>query len=153
MRQWKQTKNSGNAEKRSHMDREQAKQLGVYLRAARTSQQLTLLKLAEITGIHDVTLGRFEAGAFAAPQPDKLVRIAEALGLPLADVFSRADYAVPADLPSFTPYMRSKYGDLPDEAVAQIERYAQKLAKKHGVDLAAAAGPLPGQDETPQPPG
>ena len=88
------------------MDREQAKKLGEYLRQARTAQGLSLLKLSQATGIHDVTLGRFESGAFAAPHPDKLATIAEALELSLADVFALAEYAVPTDLPSFTPYMR-----------------------------------------------
>ena len=131
------------------MDRDQAKQLGEYLRQARTAQGLSLLKLAEATGIHDVTLGRFESGAFAAPAPDKLARIAEVLELPLADVFLLADYAVPADLPSFTPYMRAKYQGLPDDAVADIERYAEELARKHGIDLAQTTGPDDGQDENP----
>ena len=128
------------------MDREQAKKLGEYLKQARTTKGLSLRKLEEMTGIHHVTLGRFEAGSFAAPQPDKLASIAEALELPLADVFTHAEYAVPADLPSFTPYMRSKYTDLPDEAVEKIERYAQRLARKHGVHL---DGPTNGQDEHP----
>ncbi len=128
------------------MDREQAKRLGGHLRSAREDKGYSLLRLAELTGIHDVTLGRLEAGAFAAPSADKLARIADALELPLADVYALADYAIPTDLPSFTPYLRAKYGDLPDDAVAQLERYAQRLARKHGVNL---AGPADGQDEHP----
>jgi len=128
------------------MDREQAKKLGGYLQQARQAKALSLMGLSELTGVTDATISRIETGAFRAPAPDKLAQIAGALELPLADVFALAEYAVPADLPSFTPYMRSKYHDLPDEAVEQIERYAQKLARKHGVTL---TGPTAGQDEEP----
>ena len=93
----------------------------------------------------DVTVLRFEQGAFAAPAPDKLARLAAALGLTLADVYALADYAVPNDLPSFTPYLRTKYRDLPKDDIAAIERYAANLARKHGVNL---SGPAPGEDES-----
>lgn len=49
-------------------------------------------------------------------------------------------------LPSFVPYLRSKYRGLPDEAVDSIEKYVARLAKKHGV---AIDGPAPGEDELP----
>ena len=39
-----------------------------------------------------------------------------------------ADYVVPDSLPTLTPYLRAKYRDLPDEAAAQVEAYARKLA-------------------------
>lgn len=130
----------------SSMDREQAKQLGAYLQNARQAKGLSLMALSEIAGVTDATISRIETGTFRAPAPDKLAQIAAALELPLADVFTLAEYAIPNDLPSFTPYMRSKYHDLPDDAVQQIERYAQKLARKHGVNL---EGPVAGQDENP----
>lgn len=126
------------------MDREQAKKLGGHLQQARQAKQLSLMALSEITGITDATISRIETGAFRAPAPDKLAALAEALELPLADVFALAEYAVPNELPSFMPYMRSKYRDLPDEAVAQIEQYAKYLANEHGVSL---DGPAPGEDE------
>lgn len=130
----------------SFMDREQAKKLGSYLQSARNAKGLSLVAVSKLTGIPGATVSRIETGVFQAPRPDKLALIAEALELSLADVFALAEYAVPNDLPSFTPYLRSKYHDLPDEAVEQIERYAQKLARKHGVNL---AGPIDGQDEEP----
>lgn len=128
------------------MDREQAKRLGGHLRQARDAKGLSAKQLGELTNMNDATIVRIENGSFAAPAADKLARLAEALDLSLADVYGMADYAVPSDLPSFTPYMRSKYKEMPDEAVEQIERYAQKLAKKHGINL---AGPTNGQDEGP----
>jgi len=127
------------------MDDEQAKNLGKVLRDRREALGLSLRQIGKLSEMPDVTVLRFEQGAFAAPAPDKLARLAAALGLTLADVYALADYAVPNDLPSFTPYLRTKYRDLPNEDIDAIERYAAKLAKKHGVSL---SGPAPGQDES-----
>ena len=128
------------------MEPEQAKRLGTYLREARQAKGLSARQLGDLTDINDATIVRFENGSFTAPAPDKLARIAEALDLPVADVFALAEYASPTELPSFTPYLRTKYRDLPDDAMAQIEKYVARIAKKHGVAL---EGPEPGQDESP----
>jgi transcriptional regulator with XRE-family HTH domain len=126
------------------MDDKRAKKLGKMLRDRREATGLSSRGLADRAKVDQVTVLRFELGAYAAPAPDKLARVAEALGLTLADVFAMADYAVPTDLPSFAPYMRTKYRDLPSEDIDLIEAYAAELAQKHGVNL---AGPEPGADE------
>lgn len=128
------------------MEPEQAKRLGTYLREARRAKGLSARQLGDLTDINDATIVRFENGSFTAPAPDKLARIAEALDLLIADVFALAEYASPSELPSFTPYLRTKSRDLPDDAVEQIEKYVARLAKKHGVTL---EGPAPGEDESP----
>lgn len=128
------------------MEPDQASDLGQFLRQRREELGLSSRQLSKQTGVNDVTIARIERGEFAAPRPDKLAKIAEALGLSLADVFARADYVTPEDLPSFVPYLRSKYRGLPDEAVESIEKYVARLAKKHGV---AIDGPAPGEDELP----
>lgn len=129
------------------MEPDQAANLGQFLRQRREELGLSTRQLSKQTGVNDVTIARIERGEFSAPRPDKLSKIAEALGVSLADVFAMADYVTPADLPTFTPYLRSKYRDLPDDAVDAIERYAAKLAKRHGVAL---DGPAPGEDEAPE---
>lgn len=127
------------------MDDEQAKNLGKVLRDRREALGLSLRQVGKQAELPDVTVLRFEQGAFAAPAPDKLARVAEVLGLTLADVYALADYAVPSDLPSFTPYLRTKYRDLPAEDIDKIEAYASRLARKHGISL---QGPAPGEDES-----
>lgn len=127
------------------MDKKQAKRLGALLRQRREALGFSSRTLGKMTAVDAVTIQRFELGTIAVPSPDKLARIAEALDLTLADVYSHAGYAVPTELPSFTPYLRAKYRGLPAEDVEAIERYAQRLAKKHGVSL---RGPAPGEDET-----
>jgi hypothetical protein len=68
------------------------------------------------------------------------------LKLELADVYAMADYAVPDDLPSFQPYLRTKYRDLPQRAIADLNKAFTDIAKRHGYD---ARGPSPGEDEQP----
>jgi transcriptional regulator with XRE-family HTH domain len=126
------------------MDDEQAKNLGRILRERREELGLSLRQLGRKAGLSDVTVLRFEQGAYAAPAPDKLAKVAEALEMSLADVYALADYAVPSDLPNLKPYLRTKYRDLPQGDIDAIEKYAERLAKKHGISL---TGPAPGEDE------
>lgn len=130
----------------NNVEPEQAKTLGRLLRARREELGLSSRQLAERAAMDDATIVRIEQGAFAAPRPDKLSRIAEALGLSLADVFALADYAVPDDLPSFQPYLRSKYRDMPREAVDDLSKAFERIVRKHGYD---ADGPRDGEDEAP----
>ena len=128
------------------MSPEQAKALGAFLREHRTNLGLSTRALAAQCGIDMATVVRLEQGAFVEPRPDTLRVVAEALGVNLADVFALADYVVPGELPSFRPYLRSKYRDLPAPAVEELERSFKRIAKKHGF---APEGPAPGEDEQP----
>ena len=129
------------------MDQEQAQELGQRLRERREQLGLSIRELAERADTTHTTVVRLEQGAYDAPAPDKLSRIAEALGLSLADVFALAEYSVPSDLPSFRPYLRSKYRKLPTPAVEELERSFRRIAKRHGLAL---DGPAPGEDEQPE---
>jgi transcriptional regulator with XRE-family HTH domain len=127
------------------MTPEQAKKLGNYLRQARRSKGLTTEELATSSGVNRTTVVRLEAGSLTEPKAGTLTAVAEALRVPLADVFAQANYVAPAELPSFTPYLRAKYGELPEDAVRQMERYFTRLARKYGCD---PDGPPLGADET-----
>jgi transcriptional regulator with XRE-family HTH domain len=126
------------------MTKEQAKRLGRWLRQRRKESGLSTIELAKRASTSDATITRLEQGAFAAPDPHKLSRIAEALGLNLADVYAMAEYAVPGDLPSFQPYLRRKYGDLPAGAISDLDQAFAQIVKKHGYD---PEGPRDGEDE------
>jgi transcriptional regulator with XRE-family HTH domain len=129
------------------MDEQQARELGRRLRERREQLELSIRELAERTGVNHSTVVRLEQGAIEAPAPDKLSRIAEILGFSLADIYALADYGVPKDLPSFRPYLRTKYRDLPSPAVEELERSFRRIAKRHGL---AVDGPKPGEDEQPE---
>lgn len=130
------------------MDQEQARELGRTLRERREALGLSVRELAERTGTSHATIVRLEQGAFDSPAPDKLSRIADALGLNLADVFALAEYVSPRGLPTFAPYLRTKYRELPAPAVEELERSFRRVAKRHGYD---PDGPATGEDEKPEP--
>jgi hypothetical protein len=79
------------------------------------------------------TVVRFEAGSIVAPRPDKLSRLAEALGLRSADVFALAGYTAPTDLPALRPYLSAKYHGLLTEDLDKIEQYVSRIVKKRGL--------------------
>ncbi len=115
------------------MNNEQAQKLGAVLKARRDELGLSTYQLAETAGVDQATVVRLEKGAFMAPRPDKLARIAEGLGLSSADLFAMAGYITPLDLPSLDAYLRIKYCDLPEEDLDTIEAYVTRLAKKRRV--------------------
>ena len=117
------------------MEPERAQALGKQLRARREELGLSTRQLSARAGVNDVTIVRIERGEFAAPRPDKLSRLADALGLRLADIFAMADYIAPTELPTLTTYLQVKYPELPDEAVAAIRRYAARTARQHGITI------------------
>jgi len=120
------------------MEPDRATALGHVLRARREELGLSTRQLSAQAGVNDVTIVRIERGEFAAPRPDKLSRLTDALGLRLADIFAMADYVAPTQLPTLAPYLQAKYPGLPDDAVAAIGRYAARTAKRYGINVEGA---------------
>ena len=129
------------------MNKQQAKELGRRLQKRREELGLSMRELAERVGTTHPTILRLEEGSIERPAAEKLSRIAEVLGLNLADVYAFVNYDSPTELPSFQPYLRTKYRDLPSSAVQELERSFQRIAKRHGID---PDGPAPGDDEQPE---
>lgn len=129
------------------MKQSQSRRFGAWLRERRQAAGLSTVQLAEKAGTTDGTITRIEQGAIASPDPQKLSRIADVLQLELADVYAMANYAVPDQLPSFHPYLRSKYSDLPASAVIELDEAFEQILERHGYE---PEGPKPGQDEIPE---
>ncbi len=129
------------------MNPRQAKKLGAFIRTAREAEGLSQKRLGEAVGVPNSTILRLERGENLTPRPDLLSDLADVLGIELADLFALADYAAPRQLPTLTPYLRTKYRDLSERDVRAITAYADKLAKERGVDL---RGPRDGEDELPE---
>ena len=127
------------------MHPDQAVRFGAYIRQARQQQGLSSRALARVVGVNDATIVRIEQGAIEAPRPNVLSAIARALELPLSDVFAMADYVTPKDLPTFAPYLRAKYGELPPDAVAELQQSFDRIAQRYGYE---GRGPAPGEDES-----
>ena len=115
------------------VNQEQAKALGAILRQRRNELGYTTYQVAEAAGVRSSTVVRVEQGKFAAPRPDKLARFAGFLDLSLSDLYTRAGYFVPAELPNFAAYVSAKYHALPDVAVAQLNRLFDELTQLHGL--------------------
>jgi DNA-binding XRE family transcriptional regulator len=116
------------------MDDKQAKRLGRFLRSQREAHELSTHELAELCDLSHTTIIRFEQGAYTAPAPDKLARIAEALGVSLADVYALAEYAVPKDLPAPSLYLRTKFRGLSQNELARVTRDVEAVLKRHGIN-------------------
>lgn len=126
------------------MHADTAPTLAEVIREARQSRGLSTRALGEKVGLDQSNIVRLEAGSTTTPKPAVLSAIAETLGLPIADLYALAGYTRPSELPAFTPYLRSKFADMPAEARSELERSFRHIADKYGFD---ANGPNNGEDE------
>jgi transcriptional regulator with XRE-family HTH domain len=119
--------------------------LGDIIRERRHQLGFTQKELAESTGIAPAVLNRIESGQTNSPKRDKLVRLARVLDLDLADLFGDSGLSGTGDLlPSFQPYLRAKYGDLPPEAQDRLSQYFVRVQKEYG---GSGSGPRKHEDE------
>ena len=109
--------------------------LGELLRQKREALGYSKKRLATAAGVPDSTVVRLEQGLFAAPRPDKLARFAQLLGLRLADLYAKAGYVVPDELPSFASYLPVRYPDLPEEALAELKDHFEDLLDRLGLSV------------------
>ena len=96
------------------------------------------------SGLHVSIVGSLEAGTNLSPLPDTLIAIARALNLSVSDLYVLADWLPVGELPTLKPYLRAKYSDLDERAIADIEAYANRRTQRHG-----GTGPLDHEDEQP----
>lgn len=115
----------------------------------RTKREQAAMSAAELARRAKVTTGtitRLELGQIPHPKPATLKSIALALGLPVSDLLASADYLDPGDLPTLTPYLRTKYGHLSDNAQREIAAAFRDIAARHGYNP-DTTGPDPHEDE------
>lgn len=123
----------------------QAKSLGVYLHSARKDKGLSTSVLAERTGLTRTIVLRIEHGDVEKPSPHKLAALANALSLPLSDIYSRAGYTGLSEVQlNAAPYVRARPDQEPDEAAQMIDTYFPKLIDEYGWN---PDGPALGADE------
>lgn len=118
--------------------------LGDTLKQRRLGLHLSIREVARRSNINDANILRIERGDSAQPKPETLRALADALGIDLSDLFALSGYVQPKTLPTFAPYLRSKYADLPESAAREIEASFAAIAAKHGYD---PRGPKRGEDE------
>ena len=134
------------AEYNRRMNRKSDKNtLAELAKSHREQQALSFGELSAASGLPKSVLFAIEAGNVAHPAPITLQKLARGLQAPVADFYAAAGYEAP-DLPTITPYLRSRYKDLPPAAQDEIASAFERISKKYGIDP-ARSGPDPGQDE------
>ncbi|MDQ1734152.1 MAG: hypothetical protein QOH56_403 [Pseudonocardiales bacterium] len=124
------------------MTPEEARRLAKRLRARREKAGLSAHEVARRASVNVATVTRIELGQIANPRAENLLSIAAVLDIPASDIFALANWVQKDDLPSFSPYMRAKYGFLPESAFREMQDVFDEMAVKYGTH-----GPAPGDDE------
>jgi transcriptional regulator with XRE-family HTH domain len=122
----------------------QARQLGRLIRQHREERGLGIRGLEAASGVNVSSIVSLERGDILTPQPDTLKSLAAALDVPVSDLFTVAGWLPAGELPTLKPYLRAKYRQFDEAAIADLERYAEQLARKHG-----GTGPVDREDEQP----
>jgi transcriptional regulator with XRE-family HTH domain len=130
--------------RRTSLSPVQARQLGNALRRRREQRGLSVRGLVAASGVNISSIIALERGDILAPQPDTLKALAAALDLSVADLFTVAGWLPAGELPTLKPYLRAKYRQLDETAIADLEHYAEQLAHKH-----CGTGPVDHEDEQP----
>lgn len=123
------------------MTEEERQALADLLRTRRTELGLSSSELARRAGVDKGLLTLLDQRKIAQPKVDTIRGLAAALDLPLADLYAATNWLPEGSLPSLRPYMRAKYDDLPDEAVAEVEQFITELSQRY------RKGPQAGEDE------
>lgn len=128
----------------ARLDHKQQQTLAITLATRRHELGLSVREVGRRANLDNGTIGRLEHGTNPNPSMDSLSAIAVALELPASDLLAITGSLPKNELPTFKPYMRARYPNMPDSALADIATYAEKIAKEHGGYL---TGPLDGEDE------
>ncbi len=105
--------------------------VGATLRRRRLELGWTMRALEDASGVDDAVISRIENGEIAQPRVDKITRIATALGLDPITVLSDATGTEPLTIAGF---LQRRYPELPAEAAADIERYAEAVLADHHIN-------------------
>jgi transcriptional regulator with XRE-family HTH domain len=119
-------------------------ELGRLLHSRRIASGMSFRELGKVTGIERSNLHRLETGQIKKPRPAHLNALADVFDIPVADLYGYAGLPMVTALPSFAPYLRSKYTDLPPDAQHELEAAFAKVTAKYGIH---PDGPTPGEDE------
>lgn len=126
------------------MGTETLQQLAEIIKDARTFKGYSASELARRAGVQTSTITRLEAAQFQHPSPETLALVARVLEISASDLFACLKWTPKEQLPSFTPYLRAKYGALPPHVQEKLENHFTKVVRRYGYEC---NGPEPGQDE------
>ncbi len=106
------------------------------IRETREERGLSIRKLAELAGLHHSFVSKLEAGHYDNVSPETLMALAKAMDVSPADYFTLAGFQIPDSLPSFGPYLRSRYGEqlTPADREALTHMFDVFRRNHHGPD-------------------
>jgi transcriptional regulator with XRE-family HTH domain len=124
---------------RSTVTPEEAKKFGRFIADARKARGLTMQAVADAVGLSKSAIFYIEQGRFEAPRVPNLQKLARALEVPVEDLYARAGYTMPEQLPELVPYLRAKY-DLPAKAVDELGKYFEQIQTRYGENKSPKEG-------------
>lgn len=101
---------------------------GLYLKQLREHKGFSINQLAETAGISNSQISRIENGLRGIPKPPTLRKMADALGVPYADLMSSAGYLEQ----NSSPLKRSTESIVPEWATSKDKRDFKKLLEEDG---------------------
>lgn len=120
-------------------------QLADAIRERRQELGLSASEVARRADVAKGTITRLELGQIGSPRMDNLRSIADVLQIPLTNLLAESRVLRSSDLPTLQPYLRTKFKDMPEDAVREIEEHFRGVAARHGINI--PTGPAPGEDE------
>ena len=105
--------------------------VGSLIQQDREQAGLSLSQYAAVVGVSRVYLSRLERGIRKHPSLDVLVRIAEARGMQISDLFLATGYLSPTDLPTLMLYLRATYPHWPEQAREELTGHCRYLESKY----------------------
>jgi transcriptional regulator with XRE-family HTH domain len=115
------------------MTPEQTVQLINVLVRKREESGLSVNEVARRAEVDPGTVWRIEQGMIPTPKADSLKAIGNVLGIPSIDLFAIVGWIPSGELPSLNTYLRAKYGQLPEEAVKDIQSHIEAVMHRYGV--------------------
>ncbi len=112
------------------MIKEQANRIGRMIATARRNKGWSLRQLSNETGISHTWLLKLEHGEYVTPAPDRLIRVADALGVDPERIERVVKGQMSDSLPSVRTYFRAKY-DLTATEIDALERAVEDIQRKH----------------------
>lgn len=104
--------------------------LGSTLGDLRQKAGVSLRTVAAATGLDDSVLSKIENGGVKQPTQDTLRRLADYYDVEVEELYTMAGYEIAGDLPSFAPYLRSKY-KLEAEAIEELRNHFDYIRTKY----------------------
>jgi transcriptional regulator with XRE-family HTH domain len=113
-------------------DTEQTMKLINLLGQKRKESGLSVNEVARRANVDPGTVWGIEQGMIVTPRAESLMAIGGVLGILPADLFATVGWLTADELPTIGPYLRAKYGDVPDEAIEDIENHIAAVLEPYG---------------------